>query len=75
MGVNKYAFVDLHKCVLCITENANHRTHFPDIRLHICMWCLVEHMLFYNIGYAQTLANLLTIHGSNSEQDMSNHWN
>ena len=30
---NKYAFVDL----LCITENANHPIHFPDVRLHTCM--------------------------------------
>ena len=33
-------------------------------------------MLFYNIGYAQTLTNLLTVHGSNSYQDVSqNHCN
>ena len=33
-------------------------------------------MLFYNIGYAQTLTSLLTIHGSNSYQDVSqNHCN
>ena len=32
-----YAYADL----LCITENAKHPIHFPDIRLQIYMWCLV----------------------------------
>ena len=43
------------------------------------MSCRVQvgyHMLFYNIGYAQTLSNLLTIRGSNSYQDIrQNNWN
>ena len=85
LASNKYAFVDL----LCIKENANHSIHFPDVRIHICMWCLVSATLLSyvvlqywictgqdNKTLNKTLANLLTIHGSNSYQDIrQNHWN
>ena len=45
----KYAFVYL----LCITENANDPSHFPDIRLHVfvCGVLSVATLLSY-VGYA-----------------------
>ena len=40
---NKFAVVDLPKCVLYIMDNAYHPFRFPDIRLHISIWyCLFD---------------------------------
>ena len=76
-------FVDL----LCITENANNPSHFPDIRLQyifVCGVLLVATLLSFVVlqywictgQYNTTLAHLLTIHGSNSYQDIrQNPWN
>ena len=62
-------------------ENANHPSHFTDIRLHILFVCgvlsvapLVSFVVLqYWICIAQdnkTLAHLLIIHGSNSYQNI-----
>ena len=43
LACNKYAFADLQ----CITKNANHPFHFPDIRLRISLVCLQNLCTFY----------------------------